>query len=564
MWLRLGLFAALAAFVVLDARGQVSTTPGQCPTTSTDNLVGITCQIGGLVYSFSPVPILPFGLLNPPLFTPDSSGSGFTLSQLPAVNTQGGQANYDIQFSVSTADGAATITGMQVALNGASASGNGNVDGGFSAYTLSTFAFCVLPTSAVNNCAPFLFTSPISQITPASFNCSSCAVSAYFSLLGPASVDSIDYRFLQDCQVNRSDVRPYAGGPFSLDENLVSMNATFTPTDANGLPIGLAAAAAACGFTGFDWVQFIDHLPGPSMFFASSNPTVPIIIPPQSPIKDPPLGGYTYQSSDPPFFDANPFYYNAANIFTSCAEADLAGACILSIVSNSGDTLNFFDEPADPCLPGGLPGGSPSDRRQLRTLCKGDSSGPPFISFRTQLVGICNSTPSALCSEAGKPSVPLFQWSWKDNFNGEVGEPSTGTGGVFFAQTASFFPVNPSSGTGGVTITSVNGAPQTPPSTVCNATLQRREDKPALITVTGTVTPGTSPIPSGSTIYSVTKGKKQIQSGSFVVNAGGGYSFQFSPSKSGDDGEEWKIIVAAADGIGNVGSCSTTVQVPDE
>jgi hypothetical protein len=40
---------------------------------------------------------------NPPLFTPDPSGSGFTLSQIPAVITQ---ADFDIQFTVSTADGA--------------------------------------------------------------------------------------------------------------------------------------------------------------------------------------------------------------------------------------------------------------------------------------------------------------------------------------------------------------------------------------------------------------------------------------------------------------------------
>src|ERR1700687_1919899 len=50
------------------------------------------------------------------------------------------------------------------------------------------------------------------------------------------------------------------------------------------------------------------------------------------------------------------------------------------------------------------------------------------------------------------------------------------------------------------------------------------------------LSPDFCPLSSGSTIYSVTKGKKQIQTGGFAVGAGGVYSFQLAPIKS-DDGQ---------------------------
>ena len=82
------------------------------------------------------------------------------------------------------------------------------------------------------------------------------------------------------------------------------------------------------------------------------------------------------------------------------------------------------------------------------------------MGFTTQLVGICNATPSPLCSSSGSPSIPLFQWTWTDTFNGTSGGIST---------TYNFLPLDPGSGTGDITITSINGVqlpPVIPPSQV--------------------------------------------------------------------------------------------------
>lgn len=109
----------------------------------------------------------------------------------------------------------------------------------------------------------------------------------------------------------------------ALDPNLVSLNldpnnpatmsAQFVPK-IGGAVVSLVAAAAACGFAGFDWMQTIDQWPGPNetALFAAPHPSVPLV-----PVfVDPPPGGYTYQVGDPlypiyqpNFAAANPFYY---------------------------------------------------------------------------------------------------------------------------------------------------------------------------------------------------------------------------------------------------------------
>jgi hypothetical protein len=219
-----------------------------------------------------------------------------------------------------------------------------------------------------------------------------------------------------------------------------SMNASFTPP--SGLT--LIAAANACGFTGFDWVQTITQWPGPSGLFAASNLTTSISIPPLAAMSDPPSGGYTYTvSQTPPFLGAYPFYYNPASLSLDCAEYSSAGSCLENIIS-SPNTLNFFDAPQNPCLPGGAFLGIP-------TICQGGLNGAASMAFTTSLVGICGSAPSPGCSSPGMPSTPLYQWTWTSNFNGSAGADSGGT------VSASSYRPDAGTGSGGVAITSING-----------------------------------------------------------------------------------------------------------
>jgi hypothetical protein len=170
-----------------------------CPTTRADQLNGITCQIGDLIYTFSP------GSLGAPLFSPDSSGSGFTFSQI-ANPPPNGSAVFGMLFTVKTANGAATITGMQVSINGANVSGNGDVIADFTADSLAVAAGCSVPIKLNGNpffdCSPVQFSSPVSQITAPPNACQLCAVDALYELHDPASVTSIHYQFLQGCQVS--------------------------------------------------------------------------------------------------------------------------------------------------------------------------------------------------------------------------------------------------------------------------------------------------------------------------------------------------------------------------
>src|SRR5439155_24376849 len=82
-----------------------------------------------------------------------------------------------------------------------------------------------------------------------------------------------------------------------------------------------------------------------------------------------------------------------------------------------------------------------------------------------------------------------------------------------------------SSGTGGITITSINGIPQIPPSVSCTATpsvLWPPNSMPVSVTVSGTVTAGTQAIRPGGTTYAVIDEYGQIQpSGTITLGAEG-------------------------------------------
>ena len=93
--------------------------------------------------------------------------------------------------------------------------------------------------------------------------------------------------------------------------------------------------------------------------------------------------------------------------------------------------------------------------------------------------------------------------------------------------------------------------------------------KPVVVTVSGTVTPGTQPISSGIAAYAVADEYGQVQpSGTITLGSGGSYSFGVSliAARNGDDqdGRTYTIVVGAKDAIGNLGSCSTVVTVPHD
>jgi hypothetical protein len=214
--------------------------------------------------------------------------------------------------------------------------------------------------------------------------------------------DSSDTK-LTGCALGLPDtVLPFPGGPSSKDGKPTSMTATFAFT--NGLPSSLSEqdAAAACGYTGFDWQQLIERWPLPSNLTANS---AGVLTAPPS-FFDPPPGGYTYFTSPKylVFAGAWPFYYNPA--------------AVPSPPITIGGTLNFFDQPKDPLLPAG-----------------------DHLAFRTRLVGL---TP--LNAFGGDI---LYEFTWQSTYSGA-------TGGV--SETASISP-DDGSGTGGVTLTSINGVP---------------------------------------------------------------------------------------------------------
>ncbi len=364
-----------------------------------------------------------------------------------------------------------------------------------------------------------------------------------------------------DCHVNPDDINLFAGGPYSLNGQPTGMRAKFTPT-VDGLPMGLADAAAACDVRDFDWQQTVDVWPTPGALFSASPslanwpPGVAFTAPkPNGSFPDPPNGGYTCPTC-PASMTLNtaaryPFYWDPN---TTTFDWSLAH-------NETANTLSFVDYPSDPCLPGGDPG------LQMRFCSNSSSSLFSDLEFTTKLVGI---------RKDGSIIPNLFSWKWKSTFNGvcDAYGNCSGTGGIvaIMPTISNYLPVDPASGSGGVTITSVNAVLQTPPSVRCTAnptTLWPPNSKPVLVTISGTVTPGTQPIPSGSTSYFVIDKYGQIQpTGSLVLTADGGYTFGVSliAARNGDDlnGRTFTIVVQASDKIGNVGSCSVVVVVPHD
>jgi len=370
------------------------------------------------------------------------------------------------------------------------------------------------------------------------------------------------------CSVKAGDVTRSIGDLDPISQMGSSMDAAFTPS------AGLTATAAACGFERFDWQQTVDVLPCPSSFYAA-NPAVTgsqnvcldgsLTAPPK--FNDPLPGGYTYSESQmPPYLAAYPFVYNPADvpgdpsdILAGCAKTDENGICALSITSSPTSpvcigcdvTLNFSDSPADSSL----------------LLAALDGTGS-FVAFTTSLVGVKQgnvASPPIIASDTGQP----ITWSWKSDYDGF-------SGGV--SRLSNNHPVDPGSGTGGVTITSIDGVAQTPPIVRCMASPQTDwsvDGNTVSITILGSVTAGTSVLAVGGTSYAVFDRRGRVQSnGGITLDTGGHYSLNVSivakrnrPDR--DDGEHsedskegmYSILVDGKDALGNVGSCSSVVNL---
>lgn len=193
--------------------------------------------------------------------------------------------------------------------------------------------------------------------------------------------------------------------------------ASFTPKQGYTLD----QAAQLCAFRVFNWQQKILSWPLPSTLFQTGNLT-PLSAPP--PFFDPPPGGYAYQN---PPNNAYPFYWNESGNSQDP----------YSLQANTvGNTINFADSPANPCLPGGS-----------SETCGGLAPEGSFVSFETALVGVG--------LDGSATNLGIFEWL--STFNGT-------SGGVATANNP--FPVDPGSGTGGITIIRVRKNLYTPPNSL--------------------------------------------------------------------------------------------------
>ena len=241
----------------------------------------------------------------------------------------------------------------------------------------------------------------------------------------------------------------------------------------------LSGAAAACGYKGFNWQQFITYNVCPSSASAATpgvnvcpaptgTPTGIAAGGPQinggtlPPVSDYPPGGWSYliDTSTGQPLNPYPYYYPVSVAITpngAFPQVMEGGQVGVPDPINIDDTkLLFFDSPSDFCLPT-----APLTQAQADNLTeeRAQSCGGPFatqpvgsyIAFETFLVGVRMDD---------TPGPPLFQWSWQTTFNGT-------TGGI--GSRSGFFPPDPNSGAGYVTITSINGVavpPIVPPTQV--------------------------------------------------------------------------------------------------
>ena len=433
--------------------------------------------------------------------------STFTLGTYPAVagSGQGDQFTYSYSQSGSTYSEQLTDLSQYV--------------GGYSDYNTGFDSRILVWTSTYDSSTGLQSVSYNYQISITASN--SNGLDAGCSLQETASqtgTSTYTWPVTNMCVVNPADVTVIAGPPYSVSGQPTTMNAEFTPHDANGNPMSVDEVASACGYSGFDWQQQVTALPTPNPFFANLDPRTPLRAPPA--FYDPPPGGYTYPSQN-----SYPFYYIPA------LEKQLPVVCTGDELEEETYILRMQDCPNDPQLPSGTQ-----------------------IEFTTSLVGVIGP------GQAG--SAIYKTWIWASTFNG-----TTDTGGV---QLLSMAPLNAASGSGGVRIISIDGASQTPPSVSCSATpnsLWPPNGSTVPITISGQITAGTSTV--GVTTFLITDSQSSTQqTGTVTAQSNGGFSFSvpLMASRAGNikESRQYKIAVTAADAIGNQGSCSALVVVPHD
>jgi len=271
----------------------------------------------------------------------------------------------------------------------------------------------------------------------------------------------------------------------------------------------LSQSATLCGYSGFDWQQWITNLPCPNPFeaavpgnlpFANFCPS-PTLTPfaltagnsgfgsTSAPFLDAPQGGYTYAivSVADQWDPLGP--YNPYPFYTTAGIAETPGALVPAWVGDppgfvphpvnfENKMLYFYDGPSDACLDTAgplLPAAAAALLARRALDCGGSTSTAPpgsYIGFQTSLVGI---------NTDGSSGPPLFTWTWTDTFNGTAGNISS---------LVTKYPVDPGSGVGNVSITSINGVPVPPiiPPTQVSTTASGLAYSRVTKTFDGTVT----------------------------------------------------------------------------
>jgi probable HAF family extracellular repeat protein len=189
----------------------------------------------------------------------------------------------------------------------------------------------------------------------------------------------------------------YGPGGIALNE----MKAVFTPASGQAI----SEAAAACGFVGFNFRQWVTNRPCPSPLSLlptdpaklpktnycsvdeNGNPTSGLTAPPEFP--DPPPGSYNKDKYNP-----YPYYYEWQG-----AELWMTSSWMTSVY--------FADAPGDVCLPATDLGTLLLQPAQC--ILPIDPSG--YQGFTTTLVGMIAGNPPT-------PSVPLCTWTWRSLWTG--------------------------------------------------------------------------------------------------------------------------------------------------
>jgi PEP-CTERM motif len=177
-------------------------------------------------------------------------------------------------------------------------------------------------------------------------------------------------------------------------------------------------AASFLGYTsGFQWEQQVT-IPSPSPFDECMDPkcnpsNMNLFV--DGTLADPPQYGWDYCNPYSPFKRTQNFF----DCSTSWPYYNLL------------PNMSFYDSPSDSCLAGGDGSGC------------GGLTAPMGAAqqFDTTLVGVYADA---------RPPAYVYDFSWKDTFNGTSGGVST---------TVNNEPVDPYSGTGGITLVAVDGVP---------------------------------------------------------------------------------------------------------